>query len=238
MLIQTAYNLLPNKSTCNNGQLLYGTALSSMSMALSQLSHVKQLGHANYYVMRSAYNATLAGTGLNYVNTRTSQSVGGIQKGDTESHQFYYASTLVSQWLCVLVGYEPGASEGDTAFVSTSPEIEISLGLLNDSGSGYSQVGVIDNGIRLDSLDALQLSTRIANDSAGMFIADSGINIPSSVPTNSSPVPPRPLYVPSTATFSSTTYNVRGEVLSLNVSCVSCKLRSLTIFDVYQSEQS
>ena len=238
MLIQTAYNLRPSKSTCNNGQVLYGSALSSMSMALSQLSHVKHLGHANYHVMRSSYNATLAGTGLNNVNTRISRSVGGITKGYTESHQFYYASTLVSEWLCVLVGYEPGASQLDTAFVNTSPQIDISLGLLHDSGSGYTEVGTVDFGIRLDSLDALQLSSRIANNAAGMFVADTGITIPSSAPTNSTPVAPRPLYVPPTATFSSTLYTVRGGMLSLNVSCEDCKLRSLTVFDIYQGDLS
>jgi hypothetical protein len=234
MLIQTAYNLLPNKSTCNNGQVLYGAALSSMSMGLSQLSHVKLLGHANYYVMRTSVTTT----GGIPNNGRITESVGGITKGYTESHQFYYASTLVSQWLCVLVGYESGASPSNSASNEVDPSIEITLGLLHDSGSGYSQVGLVDNGIRFDSLDGLQTSSVVSDNLADFYVADSGINVPSSAPTNPAVVPPRPLYVPATATISSVSYTVRGEVLSLNVSCSDAKLRSLTIFDIYQSELS
>jgi hypothetical protein len=234
MLIQTAYNLLPNKSTCNNGQVLYGAALSSMSMALSQLSHVKFLGHANYYVMRSSVIAT----GGLANNARIGQSVGRITKGYNESHQFYYASTLVSQWLCVVIGYEAGATSANSATGAFDPQIDISLGLLYDSGSGYSEVGTVDHGIGFDPSDGLQTTSEVNGPLGTNYMADSGINIPSIVPTNTTPEAPRPLYIPATKTISSVNYTVRGEVLSINVSCQDAKLRNLTVFDVYQSELS
>ena len=235
MLIQTAYNLLPNKSTCNNGQVLYGAALSSMSMALSQLSHVKFLGHANYYVMRSSVIAT----GGIPNNARIGQSVGRIFKGHTESHQFYYASTLVSQWLCVLVGYEAGATSSNSSVSAFAPQIDVSLGLLYDSGSGYVEVGgSVDYGIRFDSSDGLQTTSEVRGPQGSYYLADSGINIPSSVPTSTAVEAPRPLYIPATKVLSSVNYTVRGEVLSINVSCQDAKLRSLTVFDIYQAELS
>ena len=55
MLVQTAYSLLPNKASCNNGEVLFGAAVSSMSSAVSQLTHVKFLGMTNFSVMRSTY---------------------------------------------------------------------------------------------------------------------------------------------------------------------------------------
>jgi hypothetical protein len=235
MLIQTAYNLLPNKSTCNNGQVLYGAALSSMSMALSQLSHVKFLGHANYYVMRSS---VIANGGIPN-NARIGQSVGRITKGYNETHQFYYASTEISQWLCVLIGYEAGATSANSATGAFAPRIDISLGLLYDSGSGYAKVGgAVDYGIRFDPSDGLQTTSEVNGPLGTYYMADSGINIPSSVPTSTGVEPPRPLYIPATKVLSSVNYTVRGEILTIDVSCQDAKLRSLTVFDIYQSELS
>ena len=237
MLIQTAYNLLPNKKSCNNGAVLFGASVSSMSMALSQLSHVKMLGHANYDIMRSCYNSFLfADGGPGQINTRISSSVGGIFKGYTESHKLMYQSTLLSKWLCILVGYESGANSQDSASPAYSPQIDIKLNLLHDSGSGYTDVGTFDEGIRLDSVDALRQSSYVSSDFSGQFVASSGITIPSSIPANVSPVPPRPLYIPESKVLGSTLYTVRGGMISIVVSCLECKLRSLTVFDIYEAD--
>lgn len=108
MLIQTSYNPLPNKSACNNGAVLLGSSVSSMCAALSQLTHVKFLGMANYPIMRSTYLnfGTVPNPGV-----LISSSVGGINKGYTESHKLFYASTPLSTWLCVIIAYESGTSD-------------------------------------------------------------------------------------------------------------------------------
>jgi len=240
MLIQTAYNLLPDKKSCNNGAVLYGAAVSNMASALSQLTHVKLLGMCNYQVMRSTFNDFFTGTATN-TGVRVAQGVGGINKSYSESHKFFYATTPISTWLGVVVAYEAGSSNEDGT-LDMSPEITISVKVL--SGSPKVEVGTADFGIRLNSSNSLLLATISGsqynlNDSRVNFhYAESNINIPTSAPTNTSPVTPRPLYIPETATFSSTTYNVRGTIVSLNVSCTDCKLRAFTVFDLYQSEVS
>ena len=240
MLIQTAYNLLPDKKSCNNGSVLYGAAVSNMASALSQLTHVKFLGMCNYQVMRSTYNDFFVAPGDNS-GVRVAQGVGGINKSYSETHKFFYATTPISTWLGVVLAYEAGSSNEDGT-LDMSPEIEISVKVL--SGSPKTEVGTADFGIRLDSSNSLLLasvsgSQYVLDDSRVNFhYAESNISIPSSAPTNSSPVSPRPLYIPETATFSSTTYNVRGTIVSLNVSCTDCKLRAFTVLDLYQSEVS
>lgn len=240
MLIQTAYNLLPDKKSCNNGSVLYGAAVSNMASALSQLTHVKFLGMCNYQVMRSTYNDFFVAPGDNS-GVRVAQGVGGINKSYSETHKFFYATTPISTWLGVVLAYEAGSSNEDGT-LDMSPEIEISVKVL--SGSPKTEVGTADFGIRLDSSNSLLLasvsgSQYVLDDSRVNFhYAESNISIPSSAPTNSSPVSPRPLYIPETATFSGTTYNVRGTIVSLNVSCTDCKLRAFTVLDLYQSEVS
>jgi len=236
MLIQTAYNLLPNKKSCNNGAVLFGSSVSSMSMSLSQLSHVKMLGHANYSIMRSCYNEFLFAGGPDQINTRISASSGGIHKGFAESHKLMYQSTLLSRWLCILVGYESGANSRDSANPAYSPQIDVKLNLLHDSGSGYADVGTFDEGIRLDAVDALRQSSYASSDFSGQFVASSGITIPSAAPTNVSPVPPRPLYIPEDKVLGGTLYTVRGGMINIVVSCLDCKLRSLTVFDIYEAD--
>ena len=241
MLIQTAYNLLPDKKSCNNGSVLYGAAVSNMASALSQLTHVKFLGMCNYQVMRSTYNDFFVAPGDNS-GVRVAQGVGGITKSYSESHKFFYATTPISTWLGVVLAYESGSSDEDPSSLQFSPQIDINVKVL--SGSPKTEVGTADFGIRLDSSNSLLLasvsgSQYVLDDSRVHFhYAESNISIPSSAPTNSSPVSPRPLYIPETATFSSTTYNVRGTIVSLNVSCTDCKLRAFTVLDLYQSEVS
>ena len=240
MLIQTSYNLLPDKKACNNGSVLYGAAVSNMASALSQLTHVKFLGMCNYQVMRSTYNdffvAPFDNTGV-----RVAQGVGGINKSYSESHKFFYATTPISTWLGIVVAYESGSSNEDGT-LDMSPEITISVKVL--SGSPKVEVGTADFGIRLNSSNSLLLASisgsqyNLDDSRVNFHYAESNINIPTSAPTNTSPVTPRPLYIPETATFSSTTYNVRGTIVSLNVSCTACKLRAFTVFDLYQSEVS
>jgi hypothetical protein len=240
MLIQTAYNNLPNKKSCNNGSVLYGAAVSNMSAALSQLTHVKFLGMCNYQVMRTTYNSFFNSPG-DRTGVRLAQGVGNITKGYVESHRFFYASTPISTWLGVLLAYESG-SEDEASTTNFSPEITINVSVL--SGTPLADVGVADAGIKLDSSNSLllasisgsqytsgQQTTRVS-----FHYAESNINIPTSAPTNVNPVSPRPLYIPPTATIATTTYNVRGTIVSLNVTCEDCKLRSFTVFDLYQPE--
>jgi hypothetical protein len=237
MLIQTAYNVLPNKVSCNNGAVLYGSAVSAMSSALSQLTHVKFLGMTNYSVMRSTYNQFYS---TNETRSRIADGVGRIQKGHTEDHKFFYASTPISTWIGVVLAYESGSSDSDSGGSEFSPEIEISIKVLD--GSPLAEIGVADYGIRLDSSNGLLLASIAGSDQnlgdtrVNVHYAESNIEIPSAAPTNLSPVSPRPLYIPETVTISSNTYNVRGNIVSINVSCSDCKLRHFTTFDLYRAE--
>ena len=226
MLIQSAFNPLPNKQACNNGAVLMGSSVASMCAAFSQLTHVKFLGHANYPIMRSTY---LPFGSISNPGVLISSSVGSISKGHTEAHKLFYATTSISQYLCAIVIYESGASDEDSASSLFSPVIEINVKALNDSGSGYTEVATADYGIRLDSSNSVLLST---GSRAYVHYVESGINIPAITPTNVSPVSPRPLYIPLTAGG----YDVRGNLVSINVSAEDCKIRHVTILDVYTPE--
>lgn len=227
MLIQTAYNVLPLKNSCNNGAVLFGSAISNMSSSLTQLSHVKSLGMTNFSVMRSSYEQTFPG---NFTASRVSQGAGRINKGHSESFKFFYASTLISSWLCVVVGYESGSSSANAATTAFSPQIEISIKAM--SGAPLAETTTIDHGIRLDSSNSILLASLAgeAGASSRVFVhyAESNIEIPPAAPTNTSPVSPRPLFIPPSN---------RGEIVSINVSCLDCKLRHFTTFDLYQPEQ-
>ena len=237
MLIQTAYNLTPNKASCNNGTVLFGSAVSSMASSLSQLTHVKFLGMTNYSIMRSTYNQFYS---TNLTASRVAEGVGRIFKGHTEDYKFFYASTPLSTWLGIVLAYESGSSDANASSATFSPEIEISIKVLD--GSPLLEVGYADYGIRLDASNSLLLSSIAGSDESigdtrvNVHYAESNIEIPSSIPTNLSPVSPRPLYIPESVTISSTSYNVRGNIISINVSCSDCKLRHFTAFDLYRAE--
>lgn len=230
MLVQTAYSLLPNKSSCNNGEILFGAAVSSMSAAVSQLTHVKFLGMTNFSVMRSTFVDGFLSA--DFAGARVTEGVGGISKGYTESFKFFYASTLISQWLCVVVAYESGSSSSEGTSLSFSPVIEISIKSM--TGTPLAESSTIDYGIRLDSSNALLLASLAgasgssSNERVYVHYAESGIEVPASAPVNTTPVSPRPLYIPQAN---------RGEIVSINVSCEDCKLRHFTTFDLYQPEQ-
>lgn len=226
MLIQSAFNPLPNKQACNNGAVLMGASVASMCAAFSQLTHVKFLGHANFPIMRSTYLSfgTVPNPGV-----LISSSVGSINKGHTEAHKLFYATTSVSKYLCAIVTYESGASDEDSSSNLFSPVIEINVKALNDSGTGYSEVATADYGIRLDSSNSILLST---GSRAYTHYVETGISIPAIVPTNTSPVSPRPLYIPLTAGG----YNVRGNLVAINVNAEDCKIRHVTILDIYTPE--
>lgn len=230
MLIQTNYNRLPDKQACNNGTVLYGAAVSNMAGALSQLTHVKFLGMCNYQVMRSTFNERFSGAFRN-TGARFAGGVGGITKGYTESHKFFYASTLISTWLGVIFIYESGSSGADPSTSLFSPVIEVSIKEL--TGSPLAEGSTLDHGIRLDSANSLRSASVVGSvyntgeDRVYFHHAESNIDIPNTPPVNTSPVEPRPLYIPSAN---------RGEVVSINVSCEDCKLRAFTLFDLYQPE--
>lgn len=235
MLIPTSYSLLPNKAACNNGSILFGSAVSSMCNALNQLNYVKFLGYTNYDVMRSAYSYAHNVNGRNYMNTAIARSDGRITKGYTESHKFFYASTLLTNWVCIVLSYESGTTGINPTSTEFSPTITVELAVLFDGGSGYSQVGIADYGIKFDSSESLRLSSESGSVYSQTFITDTGAIIPSTTPTNTTPEFPRPLYLPETIL---STYQARGARVVFNVSCSDCKLKTFTTFDLYQSEIS
>ena len=234
MLISTAYSLLPNKTSCNNGEILFGSAVSSMSNALNQLNYVKFLNRVNYPIMRSTYTPALTASGRDYMNAKVSPSQGLITKGYTESHKLISATRLVSDWIGVVIQYESGSTSQDAGSSAFSPEIEVEIGLLNDSGSGYSQVAVVDYGIIFNAADSLELSSETSTQIGSSYMVDSGYIIPAAVPTNTSPEAPRPLYIPNTVGV----YQARGERVVFNITCRDCKLKAFSTFDLYKADRS
>lgn len=234
MLISTAFGLLPDKKSCNNGKVLYGSAVSSMSNALNQLNYVKFLNRTNYPIMRSAYSQAHVVNGRDYMNTRIAESDGRITKGYVESHKLISATRLVSSWIGVICQYESGTSSQDSGDPEFSPVIKVEIGLLNNSGSGYSQVAIVDYGIQFDSADSMFLTSETSSGYSQTFTVDSGYIIPAAVPTNTQPDAPRPLYIPETVGA----YQARGERVVFNISCEDCKLKSFSTFDLYRAELS
>ncbi len=232
MLIQTSYNLLPNKRACNNGAVLMGSSVSSMCAALSQLTHVKFLGMANYPIMRSTFNAYKSSP--YQIGVAYPSSLITMTKGYTESHKLFYASTPISTYLCAIVVYEAGTNDSDPTASEFSPRIDIEVKALNDSGSGYTEVATADYGIRMDSSNSLLLESALydAGRHSHTYYADTGITVPRVPPTNTSPVAPRPLYLPATAGG----YNVRGEVVAINIDAEDCKIKNITLLDIYIPE--
>jgi len=232
MLIQTAFNPLPNKLACNNGAVLMGSSVSSMCAALSQLTHVKFLGMANYPIMRSTFNAY---TSSPYqVGVAYPSSLITMPKGYTESHKLFYASTPISTYLCAIVVYEAGTTDSDPTASEYSPRIDIVVKALNDSGSGYVEVATADYGISMNSGNSLLLQSALydAGRHSHTYYADTGITVPRVPPTSTALEPPRPLYLPPTAGG----YDVRGEVVAINVDAEDCKIKNITLLDVYIPE--
>jgi hypothetical protein len=186
--------------------------------------------------MRSTYSVavTLLGYGRDQMNSKISPSQGQITKGYTESFKLISATRLVSDWIGVVIQYETGTTSQDAGSSAFSPEIEVEIGLLNDSGSGYSQVAVVDYGIIFNAADSLELSSETSTQNSRNFMVDSGYIIPAAVPTNTSPEAPRPLYIPDTVGV----YQARGERVVFNITCRDCKLKAFSTFDLYKADRS
>jgi len=144
------------------------------------------------------------------------------------------ATRLVSDWIGIIAQYESGTTGQDAGSSEFSPVIDIEIGLLFDSGSGYSQVAVVDYGIRFNSADSMLLTSETSTYYSQNFMIDSGYIIPPAIPTNVSPEAPRPLYIPDTVG----SYQARGERMVFNISCSDCKLKSFTTFDLYRADLS
>jgi hypothetical protein len=133
-----------------------------------------------------------------------------------------------------MVAYESGTNDSDPSSNTFTPKINIEIKALNDSGSGYTEVATADHGISMDSTNSVLLQSAYydAGRHGYVHLAETGINVPATPPTNTSPVPPRPLYLPVTAGG----YNVRGEVVAINVDAEDCKIKHVTIIDIYIPE--
>jgi hypothetical protein len=198
------------------------------------LNYVKFLNRVNYPIMRSTYTPALTASGRDYMNAKVSPSQGLINKGYTESHKLISATRLVSDWIGVVIQYESGSTSQDAGSSAFSPEIEVEIGLLNDSGSGYTQVAVVDYGIIFNAADSLELSSETSTQIGSSYMVDSGYIIPAAVPTNTSPEAPRPLYIPNTVGV----YQARGERVVFNITCRDCKLKAFSTFDLYKADRS
>ena len=171
MLIPTTMQRLPSDVGCFNGQLLFGGSVSMMASALAQLTRVKNLGEAHYYVGRSV---------VSFRGGRTRIIATGDLKSTT-SQSFLYQSTPISSHLAIVVQY---------AAANFEPTVPVSITLkLRDTSSNSYTGTVLDLGCKFTEIDL----TAGFNTALEVFTGTELINAPSNVVSD----PPRPLYVPT-----------------------------------------
>ena len=171
MLIPTAFQRLPSSTGCNNGQMLFGGAVSQMSSALAQLTHCKMLNHAHYYVGRTVASAE---GGRRFLHN-------GELKGATV-YNFLYQSTPLSSHLVIAMQYV--CSNFDSTTVSAQVELRAT------TGNSYTAT-ILDVGFEFGE------SNLEADPQFGFWTFTGCAR--GDAPTNVNPDPPRPLFVPTSS---------------------------------------
>lgn len=171
MLIPSSFQRLPSVTGCFNGQMMFGGAVAQMASATAQLTRVKFLGEAHYYVGREV----LAARG-----GRTRVVEPNVFKATTATN-YLYQSTPLSSHLGILIQY---VSANFFAGFDVSVDIE-----LRDTASNSYTGTILDVGCSFTEVD-------LESDPNDMKIAFTGAQL-IEAPTNVIPEPPRPIYVPS-----------------------------------------
>ena len=169
MLIPTAYQQLPDQSGCYNGRLLFGGTAAQIAASLAQMTHVKLLNHAFYYVGRLV---AAAEGGRRYIHNNE-------LKGAT-TYNFIYQSSPLSSHLALFVKYVSSNFNATTVLLDAK--------LRNTTSNSYTGA-VLDVGIRFSEsqLDSGPNTIHTAFTGCEMAAAPSNVYAPD---------PPRPLYVP------------------------------------------
>jgi len=199
MLIPTGFQKLPSKEGCFNNQILFGGTTSQMSGAAAQLSNCKFLGQAHYHVGQAILPAI---GGMISFATGTS----GTTKTN-RTYNFLYQSTSLSSHIALLIQYRASNFE----FTSVSIEAK-----LRATGSNSYTGTILDHGIKFE--EALDLESD--RDEISQCFTGSELI---SAPSNTSPDPVRPLYVPSSN---------RGELLNVVIETTQALPISVHIYDL------
>lgn len=203
MLIPTGFAKLPSVDGCYNNQVLFGGTVSQLSSAIAQLSNCKFLGQAHYHVGQEV----LPGIG-GMINFGTGTS--GTVK-TTATYNFLYQTTPLSSHLALLIQYRASNFESTTVFIDAD---------LRGTGSNSYTGTVLDHGIRFEE------GVDLVHDRDDLSTAFTGGELISQ-PTNTTAVPPRPLFVPSAN---------RGELVNIVIEVDQCLIATVHIYDLLVPE--
>lgn len=198
MLIPTGFQTLPSKEGCFNNQILFGGSVSQMANAAAQLSNCKSLGQAHYHVGQTILPAI--GGGISYAADPSNATK------INRTYNFLYQSTPLSSQLVLLVQYVA------SHFIATTVSIEMKL---RATASNSYTGTVLDHGVRFEEGVDLIHSGEIG-------LAFTGTEIISQ-PSNTSPEPPRTLYVPTAN---------RGELLNVAITSTQALPITIHIYDL------
>ena len=203
MLIPSAFRKLPNEAGCYNGQLVMGGNVAQMASALAQLSHCKFLGEAHYHIGQQILPGIGGMISFGY-------GISGTIKANY-NYNFLYQSSPLSSHLAIIIFYRA------SNFESTTVKIDIELrATFSNSYTG----AVLDYGIRFEE------GVDLDHDRDNLSMAFSGTTLIDQ-PSNTTPEPPRPLFVPSAN---------RGELLNVKVTTNQLLPATIHIYDILVPE--
>jgi hypothetical protein len=158
------------------------------------------LGEAHYYVGQ----LVPLNTGRRFIVRRDDIKTSTV-------NNFLYQSTPISTQLGLVIQYV-------TRNFSNALPVTLDVELRDTTGNSYTGT-VLDVGVRM-------AETELQSDPNTALIAFSGAEL-ISAPSNPSPDPPRPLFVPSAN---------RGQLLNVKITAGNCLILGCHIYDLYQPE--
>jgi hypothetical protein len=194
MLIPTGFAKLPGIESCYNNQTVFGGTVGQLANGLAQLSNCKFLGEAHYNIGQQV-PANRGGL----INTSYTLK-------SSNTYNLLYQSTPLSTHLAIIAYYKAGN-------FGANPYLNFSLrATFSNSYTG----AILDYGCRFT--EGIDLSHERDN----LQEAFTGCEL-ISAPTNTTPEPPRPLYVPAAQ---------RGNLLNVVVETALLLPFSIHIYDI------
>lgn len=203
MLIPSGFAKLPKKESCFNNQIVFGGTVGQLASGLSQLSNCKFLGEAHYHIGQQILPGIGGMISFGY-------GISGTIKANY-NYNFLYQSSPLSSHLAIIIFYRA------SNFESTTVKIDIELrATFSNSYTG----AVLDYGIRFEE------GVDLDHDRDNLSMAFSGTTLIDQ-PSNTTPEPPRPLFVPSAN---------RGELLNVKVTTNQLLPATIHIYDILVPE--
>jgi len=199
MLIPTGYAKLPSVDGCYNNQILFGGTVSQLSSAISQLSNCKFLNEAHYHLGQQV-NPPIGG--MIALGLGPSGSV-----KESATYNFLYQTSPLSSHIALIIQYRAHNFEFGSVFIGVD---------LRATGSNSYTGTMLDYGIRFEE------GVDLEHDRDNLSQAFTGGEL-ISAPTNTTPEPPRPLYVPSAN---------RGELVNLVIETSQALIATVHIYDL------